>query len=177
MNSAKKGIWITPDHSAEQAASCVPARWLSDWPSTKLLPVSDSIQEVQAKWPVVRDLSPPMGLLESAGFRIFQTHTQRHFSMKVALHAVVVHMADVNWSGFQGLDFVSVGWATERQQPCSDGGVGERMVMVWLLSVFSQWQCQSCLQCCLFVDAVVLTKCKKQTNQQLLVTATHTINP
>lgn len=50
----------------------------------------------------------------------------------------------------------------------------ERDGVVWLVSVFGQWQCQSCLQCCFFINAVVLTKCKKQ---QILVTAKHRMQP
>lgn len=56
------------------------------------------------------------------------------------------------------------------------GPTGERMVMVmmWWLSVFSQWQCQSCLQCCLFINAVVLPKDNKQ---ELLVTTNLSMSP
>lgn len=58
-------------------------------------------------------------------------------------------------------------WIWLREQSCRTGGFGKRMVKGLLLSVFSQWQCQSCLQCCLFVDTVVLPKVKQKKQESL----------
>lgn len=125
-----------------------------------------------------------MGPLFSCDSHWFYSFPTTHF---VFNHQVRMKNTEVPWHGKRQRDLSESDWA-QASVDCmipSDPRSGSScavlvelvrgLVMLWLMSVFSQRQCQSCLQCCLFVNTVVLTKTQKKTT--VFVNAIQSLNP
>lgn len=126
-----------------------------------------------------------MGPLFSCDSHWFYSFPTTHF---VFNHQVRMKSTEVPWHGKRQRDLSESDWAqvsVDCMIPSDPRSGSSRavlvefvrgLVMLWLMSVFSQRQCQSCLQCCLFVNTVVLTKIqKKQTNDSLSTWSSHWI--